>query len=80
MNFDLTEDQRAVQETFARFSDERIAPRAEALDEAREFPREVFQQLGDLGFFGMRYPQEVGGTSEILKLIIAKGMSTAAGV
>jgi alkylation response protein AidB-like acyl-CoA dehydrogenase len=62
MNFDLTDEQKAVRDTFARFCDERIAPQAAALDEARAFPRELFKELAELGFFGMRYPEEVGGT------------------
>ena len=86
MNFDLTDDQRMVQETFARFSDEQIAPQAEALDEAHAFPREVFEQLGELGFFGMRYPEEAGGTGlDLLSLClavteIARGSASVAGV
>ena len=62
MNFNLTDEQKAVRDTFARFCDERIAPQAAALDEARAFPRELFRELAELGFFGMRYPEEVGGT------------------
>ena len=62
MNFDLTDDQRAIRDAFARFSDERIAPQAAALDEAHGFPRALFSELARLGFFGMRYPEEVGGS------------------
>ena len=62
MNFELSEEQRQIRETFARFSDAEIAPRAEALDEAHAFPRALFKQLGDLGFFGMRYPESAGGS------------------
>lgn len=62
MDFDLTPDQRAVRDTFARFADERIAPQAAAIDEAHAFPRALFDELARLGFFGMRYPEEVGGT------------------
>ncbi len=58
---EISDEIIAIQETFARFSDEQIAPNAEAIDEAAEFPREVFQQIGALGFFGMRYPEKVGG-------------------
>jgi butyryl-CoA dehydrogenase len=61
MNFELTEEQRQVRDTFARFCDERIAPKAGQLDEAREFPRELFGELARLGLFAMRYPEEVGG-------------------
>jgi alkylation response protein AidB-like acyl-CoA dehydrogenase len=62
MNFDLTEDQRAIRDAFARFSDERIAPQAAEIDEARVFPRQLFGELAGLGFFGMRYPEDVGGS------------------
>ena len=61
MDFELPEDVRAIRDTFARFSDEQIAPRAAAMDEAHEFPREMFERVAELGFFRMRYPEEVGG-------------------
>jgi alkylation response protein AidB-like acyl-CoA dehydrogenase len=62
MNFDLTEDQRAIRDTFARFVDQRVVPQAAALDEAKAFPRELFAELGGLGLFGLRYPESVGGS------------------
>ena len=62
MNFDLTDDQRAIRDAFARFSDEAIVPQAAALDEAHAYPRQLMQQLADLGFFGLRYPEAVGGS------------------
>ncbi len=62
MDFELTQDQKAIREVFARFCDERIAPQAAALDEAHAFPRELFGQLAELGFFGIRYPESAGGT------------------
>jgi butyryl-CoA dehydrogenase len=66
MNFALTEQQNAVRDSFARFCDQRIAPQAAALDEAHAFPRELFKELADLGFFGMRYPEDVGGSGMAL--------------
>jgi butyryl-CoA dehydrogenase len=62
MDFELSAEQKQVRDTFARFCDERIAPRAAALDAAHAFPRELFDQLAALGLFGMRYPEEVGGS------------------
>jgi butyryl-CoA dehydrogenase len=62
MDFEPTPEQRQVRDAFARFADERIAPRAAALDEAHAFPRELFAELGRLGFFGIRYPEDVGGS------------------
>ncbi len=61
MNFALSQDQRLLHETFARFSRERIKPNAAAIDESGQFPRELFSELGDLGFFGLRYPESLGG-------------------
>jgi butyryl-CoA dehydrogenase len=62
MDFELSAEQRQVREAFARFSDERIAPQAAALDAAHEFPRKLFGELARLGLFGMRYPEEAGGS------------------
>jgi len=87
MNFELTDQQKAIRDTFARFSDERIAPQAAALDEAHAFPRLLFKELADLGFFGMRYPEDAGGSGMALTEFclalaeIARGsMSLAAAV
>lgn len=62
MDFELSEEQRQIRDTFARFSDAEIAPRAEELDAAHDFPRDLFARLGALGFFGMRYPESAGGS------------------
>ena len=62
MDFDLSDEQRAVRDLFARFCDERVAPAAAALDAAHAFPRALFGELGELGFFGMRYPEAAGGS------------------
>ncbi len=64
MDFGLTAEQQAIRDAFRRLVDERIAPRAREIDAAAEFPRAVFRAAGDLGFFGMRYPEEVGGTAQ----------------
>lgn len=87
MNFKLTDQQQAIRDAFARFCDERIAPQAAALDEAHAFPRELFKELANLGFFSMRYPEDVGGSGMALTEFclalteIARGsMSLAAAV
>src|SRR5207244_3209537 len=61
MNFELSEEQQQIRDTFARFCDERIIPHAAEIDEAHAFPRELFQEVAALGFFGMRYSSESGG-------------------
>ena len=63
IDFKFTEEQRAVRDTFRRLVEERILPRAAQIDAEGEFPAAEFRAVGDLGFFGMRYPKEVGGTA-----------------
>jgi alkylation response protein AidB-like acyl-CoA dehydrogenase len=46
----------------ARWVDERLVPQAEAIDHAGEFPRELFRELGELGYFGAMYPESAGGS------------------
>jgi alkylation response protein AidB-like acyl-CoA dehydrogenase len=38
-----------------------LAPRAAAAEESGAFPRDVFRELGRLGFLGMPYAEELGG-------------------
>ncbi len=72
MDFTLSPDHQMIKDVFTRFCDERIIPNAEAIDEAHEYPYELFRELGDLGFFGMRYPEEAGGSGmDILALCLA---------
>ncbi|MFQ5591458.1 MAG: acyl-CoA dehydrogenase family protein [Phycisphaerae bacterium] len=63
MDFELSEEERLLQETFSRFRRERISPVAAQIDEKGEFPRELFMQLADMGFFGLRYPASLGGAN-----------------
>ncbi len=85
MDFELSDEQKAVRDAFARFADQRIVPQAAALDEARAFPRELFGELAGLGLFGMRYPEEVGGSGMALAEFclaleeIARGSMSLAG-
>jgi alkylation response protein AidB-like acyl-CoA dehydrogenase len=43
---------------------EQLAPRAAKAEEDAAFPRDVFRTLGELGFLGMPYPEEVGGAGQ----------------
>src|ERR1700760_1885369 len=43
---------------------EQLAPRAAAAEEEAAFPRDVFRTLGELGFLGMPYPEELGGAGQ----------------
>ena len=50
-----------IRKTMARFVDNELIPKAQEIDEKGEFPREMFQEMGKMGVFGIRYPKEKGG-------------------
>ena len=60
-DFALGEDVDALRETVARFSNEQIAPRADAIDRDNEFPRDLWPRLGELGVLGVTVAEEYGG-------------------
>ena len=57
----LTDEERMVQETVARFTDEKVLPIiGEYFDQAR-FPQELVSEIADLGLLGSSIPEEYGG-------------------
>jgi alkylation response protein AidB-like acyl-CoA dehydrogenase len=63
MDFKLTEDQELYIKTIRRFVEKEIKPVAAKIDEAGVFPENEFQKVGKLGFFGLRYPESIGGSN-----------------
>ncbi len=61
MNFELTEEQKAIRDLAREFAQKEIAPIAAKIDETGEFPRETVKKLGELGLMGIEVPQEYGG-------------------
>jgi acyl-CoA dehydrogenase len=57
----LGEDLRMVRDQVRRFVEERIVPHGEEWEASGEIPRQLFRDLGALGFLGMRHPVEYGG-------------------
>lgn len=62
MDFSLNDIQEASRQTFKEFVDKHVVPKAAEIDENKKFPMDLFRKVGDLGFFGMRYPEEAGGS------------------
>jgi alkylation response protein AidB-like acyl-CoA dehydrogenase len=54
-------EDRAVVALAREFAQGELAPRAERAETDGEFPRDAFRALGELGFLGMPYPEELGG-------------------
>jgi len=61
VDFSLTEEQRAVQETAREFARREVDPIVEEADESQKFPRQVMAKAGELGFLGVVFPEEYGG-------------------
>jgi butyryl-CoA dehydrogenase len=61
MVFDLTEEQRMIQETARNFALKEVLPKAAELDETGKFPEELVRHMADLGFMGVAVPEEHGG-------------------
>jgi alkylation response protein AidB-like acyl-CoA dehydrogenase len=58
--FDLTEDQLAIQDMARKFTADRITPHAAKWDEEHHFPRDVVKAAGELGL-GSIYVSEASG-------------------
>jgi len=61
MNFELNDEQKALQRTVREFARQEIAPHSRALDESQKFPREIMAAAGKLGLLGCLFPEEYGG-------------------
>ncbi len=59
--FDLTDDQREIQDLARRFTADRITPFAGEWDEKHHFPRDVVQAAAELGFGAIYVSEESGG-------------------
>lgn len=59
--FDLTEDQLAIQEMARRFTADAITPFAAEWDEKHIFPRDTIRAAAELGFGGIYVSEESGG-------------------
>jgi alkylation response protein AidB-like acyl-CoA dehydrogenase len=63
MDFELTEEQRMVKEAAADFAKNTLLPKAQEFDEKEEIPKEIYKELGELGYMGMLLPEEYGGSN-----------------
>ncbi|HCP61396.1 MAG TPA: acyl-CoA dehydrogenase [Actinobacteria bacterium] len=61
MDFDFTTEQEQFRQAVREFANEVIAPRAEEMDRLEEFPLDIVKQMGQMGLFGIPFPEEYGG-------------------
>lgn len=61
MDFELNEQERMLQGTARKFAESRVRPLAAEIDQTCEFPFDLAQEMGALGFRGLPYPDRYGG-------------------
>lgn len=62
MHFDLSDDQRAIQDMAASFAAAELAPHAAHWDEDKHFPVDVIKKAAELGLAGIYTRDDVGGS------------------
>src|SRR3954464_3749500 len=72
MDFELSEELQALQETCRRIAQDKVKPRAREIDETGEYPQDIFEVFRDAGLLGLCIPTDIGGAGAgILGLTIA---------
>jgi len=61
LDFGLGEDIDALRGSVHNFAQDRIAPRADAIDRSNTFPRDLWPEMGSLGLLGITVEEEFGG-------------------
>lgn len=61
MHFELSPQQKELQQTIHDFAQAEIAPIAEELDRKGEFPVQLFQRVGEMGVMSIPFPEDLGG-------------------
>jgi len=62
LGFALNEEQEAFRSAVRGFAERSLGPRVEELERTETFPLDLFRELGRLGYLGVGYPEEYGGS------------------
>ncbi|MFU1781492.1 acyl-CoA dehydrogenase family protein [Haloarcula japonica] len=79
MDFELTKEQRQIQDEIARFAENEIKPVATEYDTEEKFPREIVEKAAEMGLTGANIPMEYGGAGydTLTNAIIAEELFAA---
>jgi alkylation response protein AidB-like acyl-CoA dehydrogenase len=61
-DFEFTEEQKMLRETVRDFVNRELRPRAQEIDREERIPEDILTKLGELGFLGVAFPPEYGGS------------------
>lgn len=67
----FTKEHEMLRKALRDFVKKEIAPFVDEWEEANDFPKDLYEKIGDLGFIGIGYPEEYGGTpGDIFDLVV----------
>src|ERR687894_3296465 len=61
IEFELTDDHKAIRQTVRDFATQEVAPRIKELDEKQHFDRSILDKMAELNLLGVCIPEEYGG-------------------
>jgi acyl-CoA dehydrogenase len=77
MDFRLSDDERALQDTARKFARDVMRPKAAYCDEHSFFPKDILQKSWELGLLNMTIPAELGGVgvNHLAQCLVAEELS-----
>src|SRR4030088_170566 len=63
MDFEFSEEQRAIRDTIRELVQDKVAPRAAEIDEKAEYPKDIEKLFADNGILRLPFPEQCGGIS-----------------
>lgn len=72
MDFELTEEQKMIQEMAHDFAEKEIKPKAPELDKTERHPTEIIQKMAELNLMGIAIPDTYGGGgADVVSYVLA---------
>jgi alkylation response protein AidB-like acyl-CoA dehydrogenase len=72
LSFALTDEQEEFRKVVRQFADTVVAPAADEFNANKTFPVDIIRQMGEMGLFGIPFPEEYGGMgADLLTLCLA---------
>ncbi|HUV59669.1 MAG TPA: acyl-CoA dehydrogenase family protein, partial [Desulfatiglandales bacterium] len=62
MDFDLTKNQEDIKKAAREFAEGEFPEIAQECDQQEKYPRELVTKAAELGFIGLNFPEEYGGS------------------
>jgi acyl-CoA dehydrogenase len=74
-------DLAIIEDTAKRFALAEVCPYLGAWEEAGEFPRDLYRKLADMGWLGLGYPEDLGGTPApwVARIVLSRTLSRYTG-